>query len=152
MSFCRVSWHPKCFTVSRDATSKYLVRVFLFHKKYLDGVVKAEKVVIDSCSKSGLDLVNPCSVASIIGPSFELVSRPSRFSRLDEADFIDFKLFRLPVLLPPKWNPHFRRTPRGFDLGVFGETSEGSGWLKSCMIKILIDILVSRFKGCQRLE
>jgi hypothetical protein len=82
--------------------AKIWCEFFFYIKKYLDGVVKAENVVIDSCSKSGLDLVNPCSVASIIGPSFELVSRPSRFSRLDEADFIDFKLFRLPVLLPPK--------------------------------------------------
>ena len=86
--------------------------------------MKAEKVVIDSCSRSGLDLVRPCNVTSIIGLSFEPESRLSRFSRLDEADFMDFKLFRLPVFEPPKWKPHFRRTPRGFDLGVFGDESE----------------------------
>ena len=65
-------------------------------------MVKAENVVIDSCSRSGLDLVRPCNVANIIGPSFEPESRLSRFSRLDEADFMDFKLFRLPVFEPPK--------------------------------------------------
>jgi len=93
---------------------------------YLDGVVKAENVVMDSSNKSGLDLVKPCRVANIIGPNFELGldSKLSRFSRLDEADFIDLRLLRLPVLLPPKWKPHFRRTPLGFVLGVLGEASE----------------------------
>jgi hypothetical protein len=66
----------------------------------LDGVVKAEKVVMDSSSRSGLDLVSPCSVANIMGPSFEVdASKWSRLSRLDEADL---RLLRLPVLLPPK--------------------------------------------------
>jgi hypothetical protein len=66
--------------------------------------VNAENVVKDSVSKSGLDLVSPCKVASIIGPNLlELeASNWSKFSRLLLADFMDFKLFKLPVLLPPK--------------------------------------------------
>jgi len=40
----------------------------------LEGVVKVEKVVRDSASRSGLDLVSPCNVANIIGPNLlELV-------------------------------------------------------------------------------